>query len=81
MKLGSNSSSRLFSWKSFMNSRGLRSSPWMALSEVRRKLSTETPGTSTGYCMARKKPALARSSMSISSRSLPSKVTEPPVIS
>ena len=43
------------------------------------KLATETPGTSTGYCMARKRPARARSSTDISRTSSPSRVTVPPV--
>ncbi len=36
--------------------------PSMAVLAVRRKFDTETPGTSTGYCMARNRPARARSS-------------------
>ena len=46
---------------------------------VRRKLDTETPGTSTGYCIARNSPARARSSTVIASTSAPSRVTVPPV--
>ena len=41
---------------------------------------TETPGTSTGYCMARNSPARARSSTLIARTSSPSRVTVPPVI-
>ena len=52
----------------------------MAVLAVRRKLDTETPGTSTGYCIARNSPARARSSTVIASTSAPSRVTVPPVI-
>ena len=38
-----------------------------------------TPGTSTGYCMARNRPARARSSTLIASTSSPSSVIEPEV--
>ena len=38
-----------------------------------------TPGTSTGYCMARNRPARARSSTFIARTSSPSSVTVPPV--
>jgi hypothetical protein len=51
----------------------------MAVLAVRRKFVTETPGTSTGYCMARNNPARARSSTVIASTSSPSRVTEPDV--
>ena len=44
---------------------------------VRRKLDTDTPGTSTGYCMARNSPARARASTLIASTSSPSRVIEP----
>ena len=60
--------------------RSLGASPRMAVAEVRRKLETETPGTSTGYCIARNRPARARSSTVIASTSSPSSVTVPPVI-
>ena len=60
--------------------RSLGASPSMAVLAVRRKLDTETPGTSTGYCMARNSPARARSSTVIASTSAPSRVTVPPVI-
>ena len=64
-----------------MKSRGEISSPRIALSDVRRKFMTETPGTSTGYCIARNRPSLARSSASISTMSSPAKIAVPPVIS
>ena len=41
--------------------------------------SSDTPGTSVGYCMARNRPAWARSHVSRASTSTPSRVTEPPV--
>ncbi len=59
--------------------RSLGASPSMAVFAVRRKLLTVTPGTSTGYCMARKRPARARSSTDIESTSSPSRVTSPEV--
>jgi hypothetical protein len=45
----------------------------------RRKFDIDTPGTSTGYCMARNKPARARSSTLISSTLCPSSVMVPEV--
>jgi hypothetical protein len=42
--------------------RSFGASPRTAAAAVRRKFDIETPGTSTGYCMARKRPARARSS-------------------
>ena len=54
-------------------------SPRTAVAAVRRKLDTEMPGTSTGYCMARNSPARARSSTLMSNTSAPSRVTVPPV--
>ncbi len=42
--------------------RSLGASPSTAVFAVRRKFDTDTPGTSTGYCIARKRPARARSS-------------------
>ena len=42
--------------------RSFGASPRTAVTDVRRKFDTETPGTSTGYCMARNSPARARSS-------------------
>ena len=59
--------------------RSLGASPSMAVFAVRRKFDTETPGTSTGYCIARNSPARARSSTFIARTSTPSRVTEPPV--
>ena len=55
-------------------------SPRIAVAAVLRKLETETPGTSTGYCIAKKRPARARSSTVISKTFAPSRVTSPPVI-
>ena len=60
--------------------RNFGASPRRAVAAVRKKFDTETPGTSTGYCIAKKSPALARSSTLISSTSAPSNVTEPPVM-
>ena len=57
--------------------RSLGASPSMAVFAVRRKFATETPGTSTGYCIARNSPARARSSTLIARTSTPSRVTEP----
>ncbi|CAM5734977.1 hypothetical protein SALBM311S_10347 [Streptomyces alboniger] len=65
---------------SFTQVRSLGASPRIAVAEVRRKLETETPGTSTGYCIARNRPARARSSTDISRTSSPSSSTVPPVI-
>ena len=53
----------------------------MAFSAVRRNIALPTPGSSTGYWKARNRPAAARSSGAIASRSWPPKVTDPPVIS
>ena len=44
-------------------------------------LDGDTPGTSTGYCMAKKRPARARSSISMSSTFSPSRSTSPSVTS
>ena len=60
--------------------RSLGASPSIAVLAVRRKLLTVTPGTSTGYCIARKRPARARSSTDMASTSSPSSVTVPPVM-
>ena len=57
--------------------RSLGASPSIAVFAVRRKFDTETPGTSTGYCIARNSPARARSSTVIASTSTPSSVTVP----
>jgi hypothetical protein len=43
------------------------------------RLDIDTPGTSTGYCMARNRPARARSSTLISRTSAPSRVIDPEV--
>src|SRR3954454_11231638 len=63
--------------RSLTQVRSLGASPVTAVTAVRRKLETETPGTSTGYCMARKSPARARSSTLMARTSTPSRVTEP----
>jgi hypothetical protein len=60
--------------------RSLGASPSTAVLAVRRKFDTDTPGTSTGYCIARNRPARARSSTDIARTSSPSRVTEPEVI-
>ncbi len=54
--------------------------PSIAVLAVRRKFDTDTPGTSTGYCMARNRPARARSSTDSARTSSPSSVTVPEVI-
>ena len=51
--------------------------PSIAVFAVRRKFDTLTPGTSTGYCIARNMPARARSSTFIASTSAPSSSTVP----
>ena len=51
--------------------------PSTSVFAVRRKLVIDTPGTSTGYCMAKKTPALARSSGVILRMSSPSSSTCP----
>ena len=66
---------------SLRNSRSLGASPRTAVTAVRRKFDTETPGISTGYCMARNRPARARASTLMLSTSSPSRVTEPWVTS
>jgi hypothetical protein len=60
--------------------RTLGACPSRAVLAVRRKLLVDTPGTSTGYCMAKKSPALARSSTLSPVSSTPSRVAEPEVI-
>src|SRR6266487_1908070 len=52
-------------------------SPLIAWYAVRRKFTTETPGTSVGYCMARNSPRLARWSGGRVVMSSPLKVTLP----
>ncbi len=69
------------SLSSVMNCRTGTSSGRVAFTAVRRKLVRETPGISVGYCMARKRPAAARSLGAISVTSSPSKRMEPPVTS
>src|SRR6195952_3047311 len=54
-------------------------SPRTAGAAVRRKFEVDTPGISTGYCMARNKPARARASTVMASTSSPSRVTVPEV--
>jgi len=53
--------------------------PSMADLAVRRKFETLTPGTSTGYCIARNSPARARWSTDIARTSSPSRVMLPAV--
>ena len=65
------------SFISLIHSRSFGASPRKAVSDDRKKLLTETPGISTGYCIAKNKPALALSSTDISKTSAPSSVTEP----
>ena len=62
---------------SLTKSRSFGASPRTAVTAVRRKFDTVTPGTSTGYCMARKSPARARESTGMVSTSSPSSVTVP----
>jgi hypothetical protein len=62
---------------SLVQVRSLGACPSTAVFAVRRKLETDTPGTSTGYCIARKSPARARSSTDIARTSRPSSVTVP----
>ncbi len=57
--------------------RSFGASPSTAVLAERRKFDTDTPGTSTGYCMARNRPARARSSTFMASTSSPSSVTVP----
>src|SRR3954453_23917731 len=46
--------------RSLTHVRSLGTSPCTAVTAVRRKLETLTPGTSTGYCIARNRPAGGR---------------------
>ncbi len=64
---------------SLTKTRSFGASPRTAVTAVRRKFDSDTPGTSTGYCIARNRPARARASTLIASRSSPSRVTEPEV--
>ena len=59
---GSRSACSMAALTSLTQVRSFGASPSIAVLAVRRKLATETPGTSTGYCIARKSPARARSS-------------------
>ena len=74
---GSIDSAAIAPRSSLMKSRSRGALPRTAVTAVRRKFDTDTPGTSTGYCMARKSPALARASTLIASTFSPSSVTEP----
>jgi hypothetical protein len=56
------------------------STPRARIEEARRS-AMRTPGTSIGYCMARKRPAAARREVSRPRISVPSTVTDPPVAS
>ena len=76
-KAGSISRRAMASFCSLTHSRSLGASPRTAVAEERRKLLTLTPGTSTGYCIARNRPARARSSTLIARTSSPSSVTVP----
>ena len=78
-KSGSISSRAIASFCSLTHSRSLGASPRIAVAEERRKFDTETPGTSTGYCMARNTPARARSSTLMARTSAPSRVMVPDV--
>src|SRR5436305_12301373 len=71
------SSPDIASLTSLTQVRSFGASPRTAVAAVRRKFDTETPGTSTGYCIARNSPARARSSTLIASTSAPSRVTVP----
>ncbi len=79
LNAGSMSSSLIAVLTSLTQCRSLGASPRTAVAAVRRKFDIETPGTSTGYCMARNSPARARSSTLISSTFSPSRVIEPEV--
>src|SRR6478752_10441103 len=78
-KAGSICSCAIASLTSLTQSRSFGASPRVAVAAVRRKLETDTPGISTGYCIARKRPARARSSTVMASTSTPSRVTVPSV--
>ncbi|CNV63700.1 Uncharacterised protein [Mycobacterium tuberculosis] len=78
-KAGSMSSAAIAALTSLTQCRSFGGSPRMAVAAERRKFDIETPGTSTGYCMARNRPARARSSMLIASTSAPSRVMVPDV--
>ncbi len=76
---GSISRSAIADLTSLTQCRSLGASPRTAVAAVRRKFDIDTPGTSTGYCMAKKRPARARSSTLIASTSSPSRVIDPEV--
>jgi hypothetical protein len=76
---GSMARSPMAPFSSLMKVRSLGASPRAAVTAVRRKFDTDTPGTSTGYCMARKRPARARASTLMVSTFSPSRVTVPEV--
>src|SRR6201991_2019921 len=78
-KSGSMSRSLIAPLTSLTQVRSFGASPRTAVAAERRKLDIDTPGTSTGYCMARNRPARARSSTVIASTSWPSRVTVPDV--
>src|SRR5690606_5613729 len=80
-KAGSMASASIASFISLENWRSFGASPRTAVTAERRKFDTDTPGTSTGYCMARNSPARARSSTDMARTSSPSRVTLPDVTS
>ena len=55
-------STSIFSFMCLRNASALTCSPFTAVYAVRRKFTTDTPGTSVGYCIARNSPRFARSS-------------------
>ena len=69
----------IFSFMCLRNASALVCPPFTAVYAVRRKFTTETPGTSTGYCIARNSPRLARWSAVSNVMSSPLKTTLPPV--
>src|SRR5277367_4703041 len=79
LKAWSMSSSSIAALTSLTQCRSLGASPRTAVAAERRKFDIDTPGTSTGYCMAKNRPARARSSTLISRTSSPSSVMEPEV--
>ena len=70
-----------FSRSSAPNSLTLIGSSRPALTAMRRKLATDTPGIVAGYWKARNRPARARSSGSASVMSSPSSTMRPSVTS
>ena len=65
------------SLSSLTHARKVGASPLTSVFAVRKKFVIETPGTSTGYCIARNRPAFARSSGVIFKISSPSRSTWP----